>query len=74
MNKESREERKEVSSFTCKPKLLRELEKAVPRLRKSETIENMIIEYLKAKSPERVSIISQAKQNDPETNQGDSNV
>jgi hypothetical protein len=65
--------RKEVSSFTVDPQILRELERAVPRQRKSETIENLIIEYLKAKSPERVSIISQAKQNDPETNQGDSN-
>jgi len=69
----SKEVRKEVASFTVHPQILRDFEKIVPRLRKSETIEHLIIEFLKEKSPERVSIISQAKQKDPETNRGNSN-
>ena len=53
--------RKEIASFTVDPQILRELEKVVPRLRKSETVENLIIQFLKEKSLGEMSISSQAK-------------
>ena len=72
LNRLVKPQRKEVSSFTCEPKLLKEFTDAVPRSRKSETIENLIIQFLKEKSPEKASILSQAKQKDQATKQGDS--